>query len=523
MSFKNPPMILAAVLVALLVSIPTAAGFFLAPRGTSWTGINSRNTADLNCYLSMVEEIRHDGWKARNLFTAEPHAPFQIRPVHILMGLTGKLIPRVDSVVIFSSAQIIFAIGLVLILAVISVRLFQENQDQTTAFLILCLGSGLGWTHLVPDPPDLRIVETSTFLTLLSAAIFTVVISLILGIIMLQWKAWEEKNLRRAVCLSLLPGLFALWLGLERPFSLANLFAGLGGALLFQGIRLRRFSLRAVALAGPFCLGSIVALFYQFKLLRELPLFAEWGRQNILTTPEWPRLLMSFGLLIPFAFFGFRPIFSRFPVLGSIIVGYILGSLIFSRLPIPFQERLLEGTPVILSIPASFGVVRLKNHFRRTAFQRVFLIAVILILAPSGFVGLMNDIKAFEHGAPPQYLPNSFLDAMRSLNRMVKPHEAIFCSHASGNFIPSYSGRTVVIGHSIQTAQFLEKWKMVMQFFQLSSDDPRSLQILKKTRASWVFWGPEEVWLARGGFDPDHSPYLRLEFSGASVKIYRVK
>jgi hypothetical protein len=522
MSGKTKLFLSAICFVSILSCIPPAAGFLFAPHGMYWTGINSRNTADFNSYLSMVEEIRQDGWKARNLFTAEPHPPFQIRPVHILMGMVGKLIPRIDSVVILSSAQIIFSFLLILILAAISTGLFQDAQDRIPVFLILCLGSGLGWTYLVPDPPDLRIVETSTFLTLLSPPIYTVSLSLILGIIFLQWKAWESSEIKSAIPLSLLSGIFALWLGFERPFSLANLFVATGGSLLIQGTRQHRIPWRALALAMPLCLGSVLALTYQVRLLQEIPIFAEWGRQSILGTPEATRLLMALGLLIPFALYGLKPMFSHVPILGSILVSYILGSLLYSHLPIPFQERFLEGLPVILSILASFGIIRFKNHFRSAALRKIVLSAVILILSPSGIMGWLSDITVFERGAPPQYLPATFLNAMRKLNVMAASDEAIFSSHMSGNFIPSYSARPVVIGHSIATPRFLETWRLVIRFFQLSADDPKALQILNQTRTSWVFWGPEEAFLARGGFDPEKAPFLRREFNNGTVKIYRV-
>lgn len=523
MTGKIKPLSAAILLVSILCSVPVVSAVLLEPRGTSWTGINSRNTADLNSYLSMVEEIRQDGWKARNLFTAEMHPPFQIRPVHILMGLSGKLMPGVTSVWIMGASQILFSFVLILILALFSIILFQENEDRLPTFLILCLGSGLGWTHLVPDPPDLRIVETSTFLTLLSPPIFTISLSLILGIILAQWYSWDAANRKTAVWLSLLSGLFALWLGLERPFSLANLLTGIGGALFIKAVQQRRIPFRALFLAVPLFLGSAIALKYHLGVLQEIPAFKEWGRQNVLQTPEWPRLFMSLGFLVPLALYGFRPLISRFPTLGSILACYILGSLVFTRMPIPFQERLWEGTPALLSIPASIGAIRLKNHFHFAMVRKLILAAVILILIPSGILGWLSDMQAFQKGGPPQYLPNSFLDGMRQLHRLARPDEAIFSSYVSGNFIPAYSARSVVIGHSIQTARFRQKWGLVERFFRLQPDDPGVREILKQTGASWVFWGPEEALLARGGgFDPDRSPFLKCEFNKGPTKIYRV-
>ncbi|MGH9858100.1 MAG: hypothetical protein ACRD4B_09685, partial [Acidobacteriota bacterium] len=126
------------------------------PPGGSWTGILTRNTADVNGYLSMIEEARQGHWRMRNLFTAEPHEPFQIRPLWLLLGLTGRMIPALSNVDLMEIARVLTALGLLLIIAKIAITLFEKRGNHLIAFLVMTFGSGLGWTHFAKDPPDLR-------------------------------------------------------------------------------------------------------------------------------------------------------------------------------------------------------------------------------------------------------------------------------------------------------------------------------------------------------------------------------
>src|SRR5437870_1805935 len=181
------------VCILLVISfIPTAAAVFFQPSGWSWTGILSRNTADVNGYLSIIEEIRQGHFRTHNLFTAEPHPAFQIRPYYSILGLIGRLFPFVSNVFLLELGRFFSVLVFLVLLAILIRRIFPEGRDQILSFFLITACSGLRWLHLTVDPPDLRIVETSTFLALISPALYSVSLSLFTGIIICLEGSWRR-------------------------------------------------------------------------------------------------------------------------------------------------------------------------------------------------------------------------------------------------------------------------------------------------------------------------------------------
>ena len=510
-----------ALFAALLISsLPSAAGLSFPPQGGSWTGILTRNTADVNGYLSMIEEARQGHWRMRNLFTAEPHPAFQIRPLWLLLGLTGRFSPSISNVYLMEVGRVITSFFLLLLIAAIAIRLYTSRRERLIAFLLITFGSGLGWAHLVKDPPDLRIVETSTFLTLVSPPLYSLSLSLVLLILLLVERVWsgERKFFRGVLC-----GLCGLWLGFDRPFSLATLGVAVALFLLVEiAVHRERVSQKWFALV-PLAAGSFVAIAYQYISLRSIPVYEEWNRQHILPTPEWPRLLSSLGLLLPLGFLGGRYFFAKNRTLATLCLGFIGASLIFSHLTLGFQERFLEGLPLLTALFASFGLLGLLSHFSKSFVQTTIATIVLATLAFSHFIPFRSDLVAIARQSPPQYMPDRFLSPMLHLKDLATPTEAILSTESTGNFLVAHAGRPVVIGHRVATARYHEKNKIVQEFFSMSADNPSSRDLFEKSKAKWLFWGPEESWLSRGRFDPERADYLEKRYDNGFVRLFKLR
>ena len=510
-----------AILAALLItSIPSAAGLLFAPDGGSWTGILTRNTADVNGYLSMIEEARQGQWRMRNLFTAEPHPPFQIRPLWLLLGLTGRFLPSVSNVHLMETGRVMTSFCLLLLIAALTVRLFVSQRQRLIAFLLMAFGSGLGWAHLVTDPPDLRMVETSTFLTLISPPLYSLSLSLVLAILLLVERIWNGE---RKLLYGFLSGLCALWLGFDRPFSLAPLGVAMTVFLIYEIlIRKERDFQKYLALA-LLAAGAITSITYQYLSLQSIPVYNEWNQQHVLPTPEWPRLISSLGLLLPFALLGGRHFFSKNRQLALLSLSFLVASLFFSHLPLGFQERFLEGLPVLTALFASFGLLWLLNLFSRPVFQTLVATIVLVVLSLSHFTPLRKDLVAIARQSPPQYMPDSFLNAMRSLKELSDSKEAVLSTEASGNFLIGYSGRPVVAAQRIQTARYFEKSRLVAAFFSTPAMHPQSRQLFERANATWLFWGPDERSLSRGRFEPLQADYLEMKHDNGFVRLFKLK
>lgn len=511
------------ILVFLISSIPSVAGIMFPPPGGVWTGILTRNTADVNGYLGIIEEVRQGHLRSRNLFTSEPHPPFQIRPYYTLLGLAGRVFPHISTVALLELGRAVSVLALLWLILAVSRTMFRTSREIRITFLIVSLGSGIGWLNLVYDSPDLRIVDISTFLVLLSPPLYSVSLFLILAILFCLSKSWEEESEQTGIKYSILAGLLAFWLGLDRPFSLATIAFAALACLLFNVVQRQRMHSQVLQRTALLAAGALLAFLYQFQVLRSIPVYAEWNRQHLLLTPDLPRLLTAYGLMIPLALVGVRPLYTRAPFLTQLLCFYAMGSLILSHLPLQFQERFLEGLPLCLAFLAASGSLFLLDKLRHSQIRFAGTILLVLLLTPSNFIALTRDLEAIARQSPPQYMPERALEAMQRLVHLSKPEEAIMCSEASGNFIVGHAARPVVLGHRIQTARYAEKRTLVETFFQTEADDPRARELFGKSGARWLFWGPEEAWLSHGVFEPAQSPFLKEAYNNGFVRLFQLK
>lgn len=123
---KNLPLYLAISCVAFLILLPTLAAIFYKPSAAEWTGLLSRNTSDLNVYISFTEQTRSGAYLSKNLFTAEPHGPFILRPSYFLLGLIGRLAPGISPVTFIETSRLAAAFTLLLVFTAFARKLFQQ-------------------------------------------------------------------------------------------------------------------------------------------------------------------------------------------------------------------------------------------------------------------------------------------------------------------------------------------------------------------------------------------------------------
>ncbi|HEY4490503.1 MAG TPA: hypothetical protein VI958_00835, partial [Acidobacteriota bacterium] len=390
---KEDRLLLALLLlsVLLLSSIPSFYGFLSAPPEGQWTGILTQNTADLNGYLSIIEEIRQGHLRGRNLFTAEPHLPFQIRPYFTALGLLGRLFPAVSNVALLELGRLVSATCFLLILILLVRHLLTKKDERVIAFLVLSLGSGFGWLHLQPITLDLGLVETSTFLTLTAPPLYTVSLSLIVGILLCIERSWNFQN---GIRWSIVAGILALWLGFDRPFSLATISIAVAAAFVLETVRSRRFQTTKFLLILPLVIGAGIALAYHAYYVSKISVYAEWNRQHILPTPETISLVNAAGLLLPGAILGIKPFLSSRPTLGALVGFYMLASLLLIHSPLSFQVRFLEGLPLCLALFTVYAVIAGIRRLTGGPLRTLAAAVAIAILIPSSFAAVARDLEA---------------------------------------------------------------------------------------------------------------------------------
>jgi hypothetical protein len=482
----------------------------------------SRNTADLNNYLSIIEEVRSDGLKTHNLMTAEPHPAFQIRPFHAALGILGKVFPALGPVALLEIGRIVASIFLLTLIAILVSRLYDSNKDRIVSFFLITIGSGLGWLHLVWDPPDLGYSELSTFLAITSAPLYQLSLGCVLGIILSILAAYKTESAQKRFLFTFVASMMAILLGFERPFPLIPLSFTIAGFFVMEFFENKNSRVKLLSITIPVCVCAAFTVLYQMRLMQEIPVYAEWNRQHVVTSPKFPAIFQALGLMLPLAAIGFNELRKKDSQLTLIFVLYAVCSIISSKMPIQIQERFLEGLPLSVAVLATAGLVRLMHSIRRPALQFLLALIVLAILAPSSWIALRRDITAVSKRSAPQFIPVNFIDGMKELKSISQPGEPVLSLELAGNFIIAYSTRPAVVAHRVATARFLEKKKLVAELFQLPAEDLKTKELIRKSTARWLFWGPEEKDFAKGHFNPDEASYLKRVYENPMVTIYRI-
>lgn len=483
----------------------------------------SRNMADLNNYLSIIEEVRSDGLKAHNLMTAEPHPAFQIRPFHAALGILGKILPALSPVALLEIGRIIASLFLLTLIAVLVSLLYDSNKDRIASFFLITIGSGLGWLHLVWDPPDLRYSEFSTFLALTSTPLYQLSLGCVLGIILCILAAYKTSSSKKGFGYTFLAAMMAILLGFERPFPLIPLSFTIAGFICIESLNNKNARAKLLAITIPVCVCALLTVLFQMRLIQEIPVYAEWNRQHLVTSPKFPAIFQALGLMLPLAVIGFNELRKKDSPVALIFFLYAVCSIIASKIPVQIQERFLEGLPMSIAVLATAGLVRLTHSIQRPALKFLFMVIVLVSLAPSSWIALRRDLTAVSRMSAPQFMPVNFIEGMKALKNVSQPGEPVFSLELAGNFIIAYSTRPTVVSHRVGTARFMEKKKLVADLFQLPAEDSKAKTLIKESKARWLFWGPEEKDFAKGHFNPDQASYLYSVYKNPLVTIYRIE
>lgn len=520
---KYWPLGLAIIAVLLIASLSAILAVHLTPPRAIWSGMLSRNTADLNNYLSIIEEVRSDGLKTHNLMTAEPHPAFQIRPFHAALGIIGKIFPGLSPVALLEIGRIVSSLFLLTLIGVLVSRLFDSNKDRIASFLLITIGSGLGWLHLVWDPPDLGYSELSTFLALISPPLYQLSLGCVLGIILAILAAYKAPSFQKRLWYTFLAAMLAILLGFERPFPLIPLCFTIAGFFFIEMLNNKTSRTKLLTITIPVCICAVLTVLFQVRLMQQIPVYAEWNRQHVVTSPKFPAIFQALGLMIPLAVIGFNELRKKDPQLTLIFFLYAVCSVISSKIPIQIQERFLEGLPLSTAVLATAGLVRIMHSIRRPALQFMFVVIVLAIMTPSNWIALRRDITAVSRRSVPQFMPVDFIEAMKVLKKESQPGEPILSLEFAGNFIIAYSTRPAFVAHRVATARFMEKKKLVADLFQLPSESAKAQELIRETNARWLFWGPEEKDFAKGLFNPDQASYLSTVYKNPLVTVYKIK
>jgi len=257
-------------------------------------------------------------------------------------------------------------------------------------------------------------------------------------------------------------------------------------------------------------------------------------------TPEPFRLVLGLGAGFAITLITFEGFLRADRPSGERMArAWILTALALAYVPwINWRWHLLNGIQIPLAVLATQGlrrtlflrILRRRRRMGGARTRRFFrfspalggAMAVVLIVCCLSAANLLLYYRdEVSHPAAPAYLPAPQVEAMEWMGRELPRDAVVFASYPTGNYVPRLSGQRVFLGEDKLTAEYDRRMSEVRDFFGDRQTDSWRAELLKRSGAGYLFFGPEER--ALGPYEPARAPFLRSVYERRGVRIYRVE
>lgn len=500
-------------------------------------------TPDFNLYLSKIQQGKEGRWTVVELYTHEAHQGGLLQIFYLILGKIGAVF-RLPPVAVYHLSRVFFGVVLLLLIYLLSLRLFPKSLWAFAAFIFVLTTSSwpaislkdifagkLGYGSFMPwwtiIDPLRRITITPHLLAgqgLLIAIVYLFFYEGRLG-------KWGRLGLMSVI---------GVILGLIFPPALLISYPIIWGTILINKARQMRST---VALACFYTFLSLPTLVY----LSYMTSFYPWKRlndYNILYPTHFPiqEFFLACGPLLIVAIVGAvvalkRRDSSLVPMIVWIASVFGLMGAIRS---IPSQNA-LRFTQVAYFVPigilAAYGLMaigEMRGRLGRIGEKMLFLLLVglgaghmvqslywQLAFIEARVVAVAPEVPRF-----PQvmYPLTDFMDTLRWMEKNT-PADAVFLADETfANYIPAYTGRRVYYGHA-NTPQGENRLKNIWGFYWGLSEE-HAKRILKEWGVNYIVFGPQEKETASSAKITDLGkiyPFLQVIYQNQHVTVYRVK
>ncbi len=451
-----------AIIIVLLSSLPYIWGYFITPSGYSFTGL-THNIDDGAVYLSWMRQAADGHFFQRNLFSSEPQPARQFNLLFLAMGWCAA-IGHLPLIVIFHLFRIVLGIALILCLWQFS-KLFLFDEASRRVFIPLVgLSAGIGWmfpnASAPTGPVDIWQPEAITFLSIYLNPLFLAGLLLMVGALYWLELARRESRPRYAAY----AGLHLLLLGNVHTYDVLTVACVWLGLLIFQFISKQSRSelFRTVKLSALAAIIAAPSTAYQFWVYAGDPIYRARANTPI-SSPSLASYILGYGLVLIGAIAATVWIFKKCkqykPTVSLPIVWSVVGFAI-PYIPIAQQRKLVMGLHIPLCILCAYAICLLLTKLPRT-LSRVILALIIAVTAISNVIFTVNDMTLLTQGRTvthyPAYLTDHQLAAMRYLRKHAAPGDTIFAPPTFSLFVPAYTGDQVYYGHWSETPEYSRK------------------------------------------------------------------
>ena len=400
--------------------------------GQVFTG-NFEAVYDQNTYLMWAEQVRQGHDLVYDLHTTEEHPPLFPGVPWLLVGLIARAL-GVPVIYPYHAFRLLFALAYLLLAWRLVCLALEAPRARVYAFVIIALGSGLGWlTSIINAIAGRTVIFSSDWMpemwgyhSMLLLPHFTLSLLLIAALLVILLKSYRAPSWGLAVAAAAVTGLLAL----VHPFDIVLLGPLLVGHFVVMLI-LRPEDSRGVWTNLAAAAGVIPSAGFLFWQMKTNPIFAAWAGQNQLPSPTPLVYLIGLGVVLVLTSDGLSTLL-RQPQRRAADWLWILwlpaaaiGA--YSYPLIPFARRLVEGLHIPLALLAGIGVVHWWEPWLRRrwpalseAWVRGLCLALLLACILPTNIKLLVDGALSESGS----VPTGWMQAFEWLRATRRPTPA---------------------------------------------------------------------------------------------------
>lgn len=461
------PALIFCLLLLVGSSLPYVGGFSRETPEWQFSGFVF-GVEDGHSYLAKMRQGARGDFLFRLFYTSEAHegVPLIFLPYMITGWIVGRVVPEAspshtDALIVgFHALRLLCASALLWALWRFIGRFIAAPRPRLTAFVIACVGGGLGWaiilgglSETVGTPPEFYIPEGFGWLPIYGLPHIALGrAALLVGLMLIlpahtAFRAPPARSRRSGV----LAGLCWIGVGLCVPFYLAVLYVVAAVWVLIAGLRARAFP-QAIVRTLIIPVGMTLPLFAYFALaFVGNPAFARWSAQNLLESPLPLLYVLAYAPLALIALAGAAWAWKRAGrgrVGYLLLIGWPLIVPVLVYLPINVQRRMAEAVIVPLAILAAFGLERLGRTWISVGI--VFTLSLSTLLMWGG--GLFATLAA--PPTRPIFIPAGDIAALDWLHQHSEAGQVAVSTAPTGNLIPAYTHLRAYVGLGTETIAY---------------------------------------------------------------------
>lgn len=488
-------------LFTLITLIPYAWAMLASDGKWQFQGILTSPDLGAN-HLAQIRQGTQGNWLYELHYTPETHEKAGLFLYYIFLGQVARVF-GFSTIVIFHLARVAAAFFMFMSFYNLGASVWQRTRPRRLFFLIISVGSGLGWVLLILDPdrlsPDLKFPSGFPLYAAYVSPHFPLVIgslALLTGFFLQVYRP-GFKEAPRVENGGLTIILLSLLVAICQPTALIPFGTALIAFVLIAAYIHREFPWHEMRWAAMVLLPVLPIVFYLTLVSRANGTMEAFFDQVETPAPSIPLFLMGYGLLLGVALPGIIRAGRRFERDGDqLMFIWLVVNLAVIFIPSPVQGRLLIG----FMIPLVFFAVRAIEDYWFDHItpknRQFFLIVLFVFLLPSNVLALgiplFGTVVDRELGGEQGImLEKGYADALDWLETNGVAQEIVLATPSISVWIPATTDLRVVYGHPFETVDADPRRESVENFFSgvnctaLFEDNTRY-------KIDYVMWGPRE-------------------------------